>query len=127
MSKNPFRPSRMEVVRHEMFTDLIQHVKSLMVDDYAMDPEAGEQVGTSIVEFLSGHWAGVTMVIPKDYQFQVAKRDLEIYQSHKGDFTDTARTWGMTERGVRKVIERVTKRIIQQRQGRLFDDADAKV
>lgn len=122
MSKGPFRASRMEVVRHEFFADMIKHVQKLMMDDYSMDAEAGEQVGVSIVEFISTHWAGVQMVIPMDYKFQVAKRDLEIYDSHRGDYTATALKWGMTERGIRKVIERVTKRIIQNRQQSLFDD-----
>ncbi|WP_103035201.1 Mor transcription activator family protein [Castellaniella caeni] len=116
------RMNKMENLRIELFSDLIDHVQALMVADYGMSEDAGEQVGVSIVEFLSAHWAGIVLTIPRDYKFQLAKRDLEMYYSHKGDFTATALKWGLTERGARKVIERVVKRIIQKNQGRLFDD-----
>lgn len=122
MRKPLQRPSKMENLRHELFSDLIANIQDLMVSDYGMSEDAGEQVGVSVVEFLSTHWAGIVLTIPRDYRFHLAKRDLEIYRAHKGDFSATARQFDMTERGARKVIERVTKRLIQENQGRLFDE-----
>ncbi|MGB3067050.1 MAG: Mor transcription activator family protein [Ottowia sp.] len=113
--------SRMSLVRHELFSDIVTHVEALL-KDLGLPLEVADQAAVSVADFLADHWGGQYVVIPKDYQFKIAQRDLEMYRSHKGDFSATARQWGMTERGARKVIERVTKRLIAENQGRLFDE-----
>lgn len=113
---------RMSVVRHELFTDIEQHLSRLL-QDLGFEIDVADQASTSVADFLCEHWGGQYVVIPRDFKFKVACRDLEMYRSHRGDFSATARKWGMTERGARKVIERVTRRLIEQNQGRLlFDD-----
>lgn len=127
-ARQKVRTGRMESMRNELFTDIIDHLQRLMVDDYGMVADAGEQVGVSVVEFLSTHWAGITFSIPGDYYYKLAKRDLEMYRSHygkhRGDFSETAKEWGLTDRGVRKVISRVAKRLVQENQGSLFDEKE---
>lgn len=113
--------SRMSVRRHELFTDIDQHIAGLL-RDLGVDGDIADQASTAVADFLAEHWGGQYVVIPKDYRFKVAMRDLEIYRSHQGDFSATARRWGLTERGTRKVIDRVTKRLVHERQRRLFDD-----
>ncbi|CAM4198708.1 Mor transcription activator family protein [Bordetella pseudohinzii] len=113
--------SRMSLVRHELFSDLVTHVETLL-RDLGLPPEIADQAAAAVADFLADHWGGQYVLIPKDFQFKLATRDLEMYRSHRGDFSVTARKWGMTERGTRKVIERVMKRLVAQNQGRLFDD-----
>ncbi|MGX9692957.1 Mor transcription activator family protein [Achromobacter anxifer] len=113
--------SRMSMVRHELFSDIETHATSLL-KDLGLASDVAEQMAVSVADFLADHWGGQTIVIPKDYQFKIAQRDLEMYRSHRGDFSATARQWGMTERGARKVIDRVLKRLISQNQGRLFEE-----
>lgn len=114
------KPStRMEAVRHELFTDIIAQATQLFVD-MGFPPEVADQAGVGIADFLATHWGGQYVVIPMDYQFKVATRDLEMYRAHRGDFAATARQFGMTERGARKVLDRVTKRLVRKNQGVLF-------
>lgn len=115
------KPStRMEAVRHELFTDILTHA-SVLFAEMGFAPDVAEQAGIGIVDFLASHWGGQYVIIPMDYQFKVAKRDLDMYRAHKGDFSATARQFGMTERGARKALDRVTKRLVRANQGKLFD------
>lgn len=115
--------SRMSLVRHELFNDMAEHITALL-QDLGIPADVADQASTSVADFLAEHWGGQYVVIPKDYKFKVALRDLEMYRSHKGDFSATARRWHMTERGARKVIERVTRRLIAANQGQLFNDEE---
>lgn len=115
--------SRMSLVRHELFNDMAEHVTSLL-QELGIPPDIADQASTAMADFLAAHWGGQVVVIPKDYKFKVAMRDLEMYRSHRGDFSATARRWGMTESGARKVIERVTRRLIAANQGQLFSDGE---
>lgn len=114
-------PSRMEATRHELFNDIIDHATQVFVD-MGVSEDIADQAAISIADFLANNWGGQYVTIPKDYQFKVAKRDLEMFRFHKGDFGATARQFGMTDRGARKAIERVTKRLIAKNQCRLFED-----
>lgn len=117
--------SRMAMRRQELFDDIDKHISQLL-RDMGIVSDIADQASTAVADFLAQHWEGQNMTIPKDFRYKVAMRDLEIYRSHyrshKGDFFLTARQWGMSDRGVRKVIGRVTRRIMAQTQGRLFDE-----
>lgn len=112
--------SQMEIKRHEFFEDLIAHLNILFSEELGFDKDVAEQAGISVVHFMINHWAGQYFVIPMDYKYKVAKRDLEIYEFHRGDFSATARHFGLTDRGARKALDRVHKRIIDKKQGKLF-------
>ncbi|MAL01365.1 MAG: Mor transcription activator-like protein [Alcaligenaceae bacterium] len=110
---------RMEAVRHELFTDILAQTKQVLIE-MGVEDETADQAGIAIVDFLATHWGGQYVVIPMDYQFKVATRDIAMYRAHRGDFSATARQFGMTERGARKALERVTKRLLRKNQGVLF-------
>lgn len=112
--------SRMAARRHELFSDIDEHISALL-RDLGLPDDLADQAGAAVGDFLAEHWGGQSIVIPKDHRYKVAMRDLEIYRSHRGDFSMTARRWGLTERGARKVIERVGKRIVAERQRNLFE------
>ena len=112
--------SQMELKRHEFFEDIIAHLNILFTDELGFSQDIAEQAGISVVHFMIAHWAGQNLGIPIDYKYRVAKRDLEIYEFHRGDFSATARQFGLTERGARKALERVYKHIADKNQGKLF-------
>lgn len=112
---------KMEAIRHELFTDLIEHITNQLTD-FGLSPEACDQAAISVVDFLAQHWGGQIISIPQDYRRLVAKRDLEMLRWHKGNFYDTAKHFGMSDRGVRKALDRVSKAYEQINQGRLFED-----
>lgn len=113
------KSSRMEHVRHELYADIIDTVAS-EVEGLGFERPMGEMIGTAVVNCLMDKWPGQYIVFPMDRMYLVSVRDMQIYESHRGDFSETARQWGLSDRGVRKVIDRVTKRLIEQRQNRLF-------
>ncbi len=112
---------KMEAIRHELFTDLIDHVNALL-KELGIPADVSEQAGVSVADFLAQHWSGQVVSIPQDYRFTVANRDLEMLRWHKGDFFETARHFGMSDRGARKALERVTRAYTKLSQGTLFDD-----
>lgn len=114
------RSEKAELRRHELFEGIIEQVKRVLIE-HCIDEDIGEQAGCAVVDYLCKDWAGLNMTFPVDYKYRVAQRDLDIYSYHRGDFSDTARKFKMTERGVRKVIDRVVKRLVEKNQGRLFD------
>ena len=118
------RSEAMELQRHEFFEDIIAHSKSIF-GELGFSEEVAEQAGISFVDFICDNWAGQYFTIPIDYQYKLALRDLEMYNFHRGDFLATARHFKMTERGCRKAIERVRKRMTSKLQGDLFNHDDS--
>lgn len=113
------RSDRMEHQRHEFFEDIIAHSRVVLID-LGFPEDVADQAGVSIVELICTNWAGQVFTIPMDYKYKMSIRDMEIYHFHKGDFNLTARKFGMTERGARKVITRVMKRLVDKNQAKLF-------
>lgn len=114
------RSTRMEMQRAEFFEDILVHSKAVLMD-LGISEEISDQAGAHLVQFICDHWGGQYFTIPLDYFYKQAQRDWVIYQFHRGNFSETARKFGMTERGVRKLIDRVRKRLIKKNQGKLFD------
>ncbi|MFT0531638.1 Mor transcription activator family protein [Castellaniella hirudinis] len=113
------KSTRMEHVRHELYTDIIETVAK-EVEELGYDRALGEMIGTAVVNCLMDKWPGQYIVFPMDQKYLISIRDMEIYESHRGDFSETSKRWGLTQSGIRKVIDRVTKRLIDQNQNRLF-------
>ncbi|TDK66011.1 Mor transcription activator family protein [Sapientia aquatica] len=113
--------SRMEQKRHELLSDLASHGTAILIE-HGIDDAVADQVATAIADFLAQHWGGQNITIPKDYHFKLSNRDMVIYQEFARGvpYDALAIKFDMTERGMRKLIERVTKREISKRQGKLF-------
>lgn len=111
---------KMELKRHELFEGLLAHGK-IIFQELGIDEALAEQAALAFVDHICEDWAGQTISFPKDIAYKIAMRDLDIYNYHRGDISATARHFKMTERGVRKVINRVAKSIVDKNQGRLFD------
>lgn len=114
------KPNKMEIKRHELFDGLIKHGKLTLLE-LGIDDAIAEQAAIAFVDHICKDWGGQTISIPMDMAYKTAMRDLDIYNFHKGDFSETARQFKMTERGVRKALDRILKTIIDRNQGRLFD------
>lgn len=57
----------------------------------------------------------------KDFYYKIAQRDLDIYNDFTGNnWFFLVKKYGMTESGIRKVINRVRKRIMKHQQPDLF-------
>lgn len=112
--------SPMEMVRHELLRDIEDHVSALC-KNYKLDAEVCEQISVSVADFLAEHYGGQVVVFPKDYRYKIAQRDLDIYNDFNGNnWFQLVKKYNMTESGIRRVIDRVRKRIVKQKQPDLF-------
>jgi Mor family transcriptional regulator len=112
----------MEVVRLELLSDIEAHATEI-IKDHGIAQEIAEQAGVAIADFLADHWGGQNVSFPKDYQYKLASRDLQIYRRFNGsNYHTLVKETGMTERGLRKLLDRVHRREQNRLQPRLFDD-----
>ena len=114
--------STMEIARHELLQDVEAHVHALC-KNYNLDAEVCEQISVSVADFLAEHYAGQVISFPKDFHYKIAQRDLDIFNSFTGNnWFQLVKRYNMTESGIRKVINRVRKRIVRHKQPDLFDN-----
>lgn len=110
----------MEQQRHELLSDVADLV-AVVLEDHGVDVALAEQCGAALADRLATHWGGQLINIPKDYRFNLANRDLLIYEEFTGNnHGELARKYGMTVRGIYKIIERARKRDLDYRQPKLF-------
>jgi len=100
----------MEQLRHELLSDLASHVTKVLLD-HGIEEDVADQAGIASADFLAEHWGGQLINIPMDHKFRVAARDLKIWSEFRGNnHAELARRYGMTLRGIYKVIARVKSR-----------------
>lgn len=106
--------SLMEKRRHELLEDVATHASQIILD-HGVESEIAKQVGTAIADHLAHHWGGQMITIPKDYFFGIAKRDAEIWAKFNGrNHSELARQYGMTLRGIYKILDRMRSRDTSQ-------------
>lgn len=117
--------SAMTIKRHELLTHVSLSVANDAMD-YGLPEDVAAQLGDSIANTISELFGGQNFTFPRDYIFKLNQRDLQIYDSFKGNnYAELSQKYNMTERGIRKVIDRVHKRMIKEKQPTLFDFNDA--
>lgn len=113
--------TRMSEKRHELLTDLADLAKRLFVENEIPDTTA-DVVANALADHLAGHWGGQNITFPKDFRWQLSKVELEIYDLFNGNNYDTlAKQYRMTERGIRKLINRTRAKLATKNQNGLFD------
>lgn len=113
--------TRMAHLRNELLTDTAVHT-ARVAQDLGVSPAVAEQLGSAIADHLAEHWGGQVVNIPKNHFYRLAKRELEIMAAFNGhNFADLAREYGMTMRGIRKLVSRAIVRQRDLYQAKLFD------
>ncbi len=108
--------TQMEVTRHELLRDIEDNVSALC-KNYNLDQDICEQISIHVADFLAEHYGGMVISFPKDFHYKIAQRDLDIYNDFNGNnWLYLIRKYNMTESGIRKVINRVSRRIIKRNQ-----------
>lgn len=114
------RNGPMEVLRHELLSDFASHVAQVLLD-HGIDEAIADQAGIAAADHIADHWGGQLVNVPKDYRYRIAERDLQVWEEFRGNnHAELARRYGMTLRGVYKLISRVKSRGLDARQGRFF-------
>ena len=106
--------TRMALKRHELLEEL-QAVIARQLEEMGTAPDAASVIGSSAVDYLSTYWAGQVVTFPKDAQYKLTLKELEIYDQYDGrNKDDLARRYGMTPRGMGKLLKRIREKIKAQ-------------
>ncbi|MFQ0994167.1 DNA-binding protein [Gilliamella sp. Choc5-1] len=117
--------SAISIKRHELLTHISLSVANEAMD-YGLPEDIAAHLGDSIANTISELFGGQNITFPRDYRFKLNQRDLQIYDAFKGNnYAELSQKYKMTERGIRKVIDRVHKRMIKEKQPTLFEFNDA--
>jgi Mor family transcriptional regulator len=67
-------------------------------------------------------WSGMAVYIPKGHEYEISKRDLQIYNRFDGsNHARVAHEFDLTERQVYKIVKRVREVEFHKRQLKLFE------
>jgi len=111
----------MALKRHELLEEL-QAVIARQLEEMGTAPDAASVIGSSAVDYLSTYWAGQVVTFPKDAHYKLTLKELEIYDQFDGrNKDDLARRYGMTPRGMGKLLKRIREKI--KAQNRAADNA----
>lgn len=114
------RNTPMELLRHELLSDLASHVTQVLID-HGIDGSLADQAGTAAADHIADHWGGQLVNVPKDYRYRIAERDLQVFSEFRGhNHAELARRHGMTLRGIYKLLSRVRSRVQDAQQEKLF-------
>ncbi|MDF7669851.1 Mor transcription activator family protein [Orbaceae bacterium ESL0721] len=113
--------SAMSIKRHELLTHIASSVESDAIG-FGLSADIASQLGDNVANTISELFGGQNFTFPRDYIFKLNQRDLQIYDEFRGsNYAELSRKYNMTERNIRKVIDRVHKRMLKQKQPGLFD------
>lgn len=109
------RDSNMASRRNQFLADLMDVAKKHL-QEHVSAPAAD----------LADYWGGQLINIPKDYHWKLSQRDAEIYAAFNGhNYAELAKKHDMHERSLRKLLDRVRKRMAaaaDRRTRDLFND-----
>ena len=117
----PYSPS-MEQARHELLSDLASQV-AVVLAEFNVSDAIAEQAGSAIADHVAERWGGQLINIPKDYRYNLSKRDLEIYERVRGNnLNELAREYGISVRAIYRVIQRTKRMAVARHQNDLFNE-----
>ena len=106
--------SRMAERRNELFEDLVLFVERHLIE-YGEPAAKANVLANALADYISDHWGGQMLSIPKDHRRKLCLLEIEIYRQFTGDnYGELALKYGMGERGMRKLIARVKARLAKQ-------------
>lgn len=117
--------NRMAGKRNELLTDLADLVRRRLLE-HEVPANAATLIAGELMDHLADHWGGQNISFPKDFRWKLARLELEIYDKFHGNNFDTlALAYGLSDRGMRKLIKRVRDKIAKGGQSGLFDPPEA--
>ena len=124
MASHVDRDSNMAIRRNQFLTDFMDWARSHL--GHHVSPEAADLIASDMTDGLVDHWGGQLINIPKDFHWRLSKRDAEIYAAFNGyNLPELALKYNMHERSMRKLLNRVKKRMAKaadRRNRDLFND-----
>ncbi|HBC5210044.1 TPA: hypothetical protein KEU09_003331 [Serratia marcescens] len=110
------KPGNMSVKRSKLYIELSAHIKSFC-ESKSLTQEFSKELSDDIVDLIAVSFGGQNITFPADAQYYTDLRSIDIYNDFVDSFSysELASKYGLTERGVRKVIERVKEKLKKDR------------
>jgi Mor family transcriptional regulator len=82
-----------------------------------------QDIAWELAEMMRKDWGGQgNLYIPKGLDYDLSKRDLEIFRKFNGaNYLALAQEYGVTDRQIRSIVNKVREVEFLKRQGSLFD------
>ena len=110
MTTTADRDSLMANRRNQFLEDVMDAAQGHLAE--FLSPAEAAMVASSLTDHLADFWGGQLINIPKDYHWKLCKRDAEIYDAFNGhNYAELAKQHNMHERSLRKLLDRVKKRM----------------
>ena len=111
------RYSNMIRKRHELLEGVVNHCLDKLVE-LGINPEAADLCANSVADMLGDLWGGQTLCIPMDFDRKLSQKELQAWDYHQThSISETAKHFGMGERGINKLLSRMRDRIRKQAKG----------
>ncbi len=114
----------MEARRNELLADAAAQAADVALE-FGLSSDQAEHVGAAVADRLALNWGGQNLCFPKDAAFKLSQREREILAAHRNGapVVQLAKSYQMTEQGLRKLLRRAELRDIHLNQIDLFDQA----
>jgi len=114
------QPSLLERGYPELLADLADQVAARLVDN-GVEIERAADIGLAIAEHVRTNWSGQSLYLPKGVQYDITRRDLEIFERFNGtNHEPLAREYNLTVMRIYQIVKAVRAEMIRKRQGSLF-------
>lgn len=109
------RMEQLDVRRNELLQDMVDAAVKRLVDLGAPDV-AAQLVAHDLADLVAALWGGQSLSFPRDRDWFLSQRDLEYYDrwDRGAKLPELTRDSGMTERGMRIVLERIQRKLRRQ-------------
>lgn len=117
--------SRMSERRNELLTDMMALAEQTLTE-HGVGSNESVLIASALADRLADHWGGQNITFPKDFRWKLNRLELEIYDFYNGgNLGETALKFNITERGLRKLIARARKKIVNRNQRDIFETPGA--
>ncbi len=120
MSEMPLRAPREDENYPELLTELAAYVGEVL-QKRGQPAEVAAEIGFETAEHVRRNWAGHSLYLPKGQEFDLSRRDLEIYHLFNGrNVALLADRFRLTEVRIYQIIKRVRTEDMRRRQPDFF-------
>lgn len=101
----------MQARRHNLLAEVAAHAAAA-AKELGVNGEFAEHIGCAIADMLAENWAGqqINFTLKDAYGLSPRERAIAADYTAGKRIHEMAATWSMTERGMRKLLERLTIR-----------------
>lgn len=114
------QPVEMRIRRAELLDDVASQTVALL-SEFGLAGDVATHVGHALADHIADHWGGQVLSIPKDASYKLSERERTILAEHRTGATIAALAtkYGLSERGMRKLLKRALRRDVHFNQGQL--------